>query len=107
MGVISSSKRGKFVDLSSLSVSIFAFSVPSFWIGLILLYFFSIQNHWFPRSLGEATGSGVGGCPNCCGISSLLPSLFVGGDSAYNCADLHQLWWLHAHYEEHHERHTH
>jgi peptide/nickel transport system permease protein len=63
MGVISSSKRGKFVDLSSLSVSIFAFSVPSFWIGLILLYFFSIQNHWFPRSLGEATGSGLGGAP--------------------------------------------
>src|SRR5271169_4643610 len=63
MGVISSSKRGKFVDLSSLSVSIFAFSVPSFWIGLILLYFFSIQNHWFPRSLGEATGSGAGGSP--------------------------------------------
>ncbi len=54
LGVISASKRGKFVDLSSLSVSIFAFSVPSFWIGLILLYFLAIQAHWFPLSLGSA-----------------------------------------------------
>ncbi len=58
MGVISASRRGKFVDLSSLSVSIFAFSVPSFWIGLILLYFFAIQYHWFPPSLSYATLGG-------------------------------------------------
>jgi peptide/nickel transport system permease protein len=55
MGVVSSARRGKFVDLSSLSVSIFAFSVPTFWIGLLLLYFFAIQNHWFPLGLGQAT----------------------------------------------------
>jgi len=60
MGVISSSKRGKFIDLSSLSVSIFAFSVPSFWIGLILLYFLAIRAHWFPIGLGSATSGGSG-----------------------------------------------
>ncbi len=58
MGVISASKRGKFVDLSSLSVSIFAYSVPSFWIGLLLLYFFAVQNHWFPVSLSTAVFPG-------------------------------------------------
>ena len=63
MGVISASRRGKFVDLSSSVSEHFRVLVPSFWIGLILLYFFSIQNHWFPRSLGEATGSGLGGAP--------------------------------------------
>lgn len=61
-GVISASKRGKFVDLSTLSVSIFAFSVPSFWIGLLLLYFLGIQYHLFPLSLGSAT-VGSGGTP--------------------------------------------
>ena len=61
MGVVSSSKRGKFVDLSSLSVSIFAFSVPSFWIGLILLYFLAIRAHWFPIGLGSATSGGSSG----------------------------------------------
>jgi len=54
LGVISASKRGKFVDLTSLSVSIFAFSVPTFWLGLLLLYFFAIQNNWFPNSLAQA-----------------------------------------------------
>jgi peptide/nickel transport system permease protein len=63
MGVVSSSRRGKFVDLSSLSLSIFAFSVPSFWIGLLLLYFLAIRTHWFPLSLGSATSSGIGGAP--------------------------------------------
>jgi peptide/nickel transport system permease protein len=61
MGVVSSSKRGKFVDLSSLSVSIFAYSVPSFWIGLILLYFLAIRTHWFPLGLGSATSGGSSG----------------------------------------------
>jgi ABC-type dipeptide/oligopeptide/nickel transport system permease component len=60
LGVLSSSKRGKFVDLSSLSISIFAFSVPSFWIGLILLYFLAIRAHWFPIGLGSATSGGGG-----------------------------------------------
>jgi peptide/nickel transport system permease protein len=55
LGVLSASKRGKFVDVSSLSVSIFAYSVPVFWIGLIAIYFLAVKNQWFPLSLGTAT----------------------------------------------------
>jgi peptide/nickel transport system permease protein len=55
LGLISASRRGKFIDLTNLSTSIFAFSIPSFWIGLIMIYFFTIANPWFPHSLGQAT----------------------------------------------------
>lgn len=59
LGVLSAAKRGKFVDIGSLSVSIFAYSVPVFWIGLIAIYFLAVKNPWFPLSLGSATlGSG-------------------------------------------------
>jgi peptide/nickel transport system permease protein len=54
-GVVSAAKRGKFVDLSSISVGVFSFSLPSFWIGGICLYFFATIYHWFPESLGQAT----------------------------------------------------
>jgi ABC-type dipeptide/oligopeptide/nickel transport system permease component len=54
LGVISASKRGKFIDIASLSTGIFAFSVPSFWIGLLLIYFLAVRVNWFPLSLGNA-----------------------------------------------------
>ena len=62
VGVASSARRGKAFDLSSLSVSLFFFSVPVFWIGWILLYFLAVQNHLFPLALGTAT-LGAGGIP--------------------------------------------
>ena len=55
LGVWSAAKRGKFVDVGSLSVAIFAYSVPVFWIGLIVIYFLCVKNQWFPLSLGIAT----------------------------------------------------
>jgi|BEDMetMinimDraft_1075159.scaffolds.fasta_scaffold02216_1 peptide/nickel transport system permease protein len=55
VGIVSASKRGKFVDISSVSVGIFSYSIPSFWIGLIVLYFFAVKYHFFPISLGAAT----------------------------------------------------
>lgn len=57
LGVVSASRRGKFIDLSSLSIGLFAFSVPSFWLGLLMIYFFEERYHWFPIGLGNATVS--------------------------------------------------
>jgi peptide/nickel transport system permease protein len=60
VGVVASAKRGKPFDLSSLSISLFFYSAPVFWIGWILLYFLAVQTHIFPVSLGLATmGSAV------------------------------------------------
>ena len=55
LGVLSAAKRGKFVDVGSLSVAVFAYSIPVFWIGLIAIYFLAVKNPWFPLSLGTAT----------------------------------------------------
>jgi peptide/nickel transport system permease protein len=60
VGVACSAKRGKFLDLSSLSVSLFFYSAPVFWLGWILLYFLAVQYHLFPVSLGIATMGGGG-----------------------------------------------
>jgi peptide/nickel transport system permease protein len=61
-GVVSAAKRGRFTDLTSISLGVFSFSLPSFWIGLLFLYFFAVANPWFPVGLGLAT-SGSGGTP--------------------------------------------
>jgi peptide/nickel transport system permease protein len=61
VGVISAARREKFVDLTSVSVGVFSFSLPSFWIGLLLLYLFAVANHWFPIGLGSATSSAAPG----------------------------------------------
>lgn len=57
LGVVSAARRGGFVDLSSISVGVFSFSLPSFWIGLLILYFFAVANPWFPLGLGAATSN--------------------------------------------------
>jgi peptide/nickel transport system permease protein len=59
-GVVSAARRGRFTDLASISVGVFSYSLPSFWIGLLMLYFFAVANPWFPLGLGLAT-SGAGG----------------------------------------------
>jgi peptide/nickel transport system permease protein len=61
VGVISAARREKFVDLASVSAGVFSFSLPSFWIGLLLLYVFAVANHWFPVGLGSATSAAAPG----------------------------------------------
>jgi len=62
VGIVCSAKRGKPFDITSLSISLFFFSAPVFWIGWILLYFLAVEAHLFPVSLGTAT-MGPGGVP--------------------------------------------
>jgi peptide/nickel transport system permease protein len=61
VGVVSAARRERFVDLTSVSVGVFSFSLPSFWIGLLLLYFFAVANPWFPVGLGQATSTAAPG----------------------------------------------
>jgi peptide/nickel transport system permease protein len=48
LGVIAAAKRGKTFDSANVSVSLVFFSVPSFWIGMMLLTIFSTKLGWFP-----------------------------------------------------------
>lgn len=54
LGVIAAQKRGSLLDLSLVSVSVFGQSMPSFWIGIMLVIFFSVRLQILPSS---GTGS--------------------------------------------------
>lgn len=52
LGVASAVWRRSWVDSLSMSVAMLGICAPSFWLGLVLISFFSFTLHWFP-----ATGS--------------------------------------------------
>lgn len=48
LGLVSGAKPGSWVDHSSRVVSLIGLCMPVFWIGLVLMYFFSLKLGWFP-----------------------------------------------------------
>jgi len=50
LGVIAAAKRGKMFDSFAVSSSLLFYSLPSFWIGMILLMVFHNWLGWFPGS---------------------------------------------------------
>ena len=49
-GVIAAQKRGGIYDSTSVLASLLTYSLPSFWIGMVLLVIFSYNLGWFPGS---------------------------------------------------------
>ena len=69
MGILSAVKQNSLIDIAVMILSIIGISMPIFWLGLILVKYFSIEWHLLP-----ATGSG--------GLLNLvLPSVTVGLNS--------------------------
>lgn len=66
LGVLSALKKETWVDQACLGFSLFGISVPSFYLGPLLVLFFSIKLDWFPVSGRELPGS------------FFLPSLTLG-----------------------------
>lgn len=50
IGIISAWKRGKKIDIISLSFSLISYAVPTFWLGIVLVTIFSVQLRIFPTS---------------------------------------------------------
>ncbi|SMP62568.1 ABC transporter permease [Anoxynatronum buryatiense] len=50
LGVISAWKRGSRVDVAALGFSLVTYSMPTFWLGIILIFVFSVSLRWFPTS---------------------------------------------------------
>ncbi len=48
MGIRSGWRRGSFFDRSSMITSLVLYSMPEFWLGMLLLLLFSAELHWFP-----------------------------------------------------------
>ena len=48
LGTIAGLKQGSWLDSASVSLSILGLSIPNFWLGLLLITFFSVHLHWLP-----------------------------------------------------------
>lgn len=64
-GAIAAYRRGSWLDTSVMVVSILGVSVPSFWLGLILMFVFAVRLQWLP-----VAGTGIG--------SLILPAVTLG-----------------------------
>ncbi|OLS36873.1 ABC transporter permease [Bacillus sp. MRMR6] len=47
-GIISATKKYTFTDVSIMITALFGLSMPNFWLGIMLIYFFSVNLGWFP-----------------------------------------------------------
>lgn len=66
LGMLAAVRRNTWVDRLAMFVALGGVSMPSFWLGLVLIFVFSLQLGWFP-----ATGQG--------GVSRLiLPAATIG-----------------------------
>ncbi|MEW6524264.1 MAG: nickel ABC transporter permease [Bacillota bacterium] len=69
-GVISASHHGSVVDSGVMVGAILGVSMPAFWLGLMLMYFFSLQLRWLPVQ-GMGTWKHM-----------VLPAIVLGSGSA-------------------------
>ena len=52
LGVLSALKHNTWLDSLSMALALVGVSMPIFWFGLLLIFFFSVQLQWFP-SIGQ------------------------------------------------------
>jgi ABC-type dipeptide/oligopeptide/nickel transport system permease component len=50
LGIVAAARRGSAVDTAAMSVALLGTSVPSFWLGLLLIIVFGVQLGWLPVS---------------------------------------------------------
>lgn len=74
-GVLAASKQGGVLDRLVSAVSLFGYSMPSFWLGLMLIYFFSVKVSIFPPG---GMNSPLGGGFADLGKHLVLPAITLG-----------------------------
>lgn len=47
-GIVSATRKYSFADVSLMVIALFGMSMPNFWLGIMLIYFFSVELGWFP-----------------------------------------------------------
>ena len=50
LGILAAVKRGSSIDTSSMIASVVGWSMPNFWIGLMLIILFGVWLRWLPTS---------------------------------------------------------
>lgn len=73
-GIISATKQYSWTDVSIMIIALLGVSLPSFWFGLMLIFYFSVQIQIFPVS-GWGTW-----------MHMVLPALTLGASGAKNCS---------------------
>lgn len=58
IGVKSAVRRYSLFDDVATMASMIALSIPTFWFGLVAIYFFSLKLHWFPAGNMYTIGNG-------------------------------------------------
>ena len=57
VGILAAVKQNSFIDMFVMMFSFLFISMPSFWLGLVMLFVFSFQLRWFPAIGGETGGN--------------------------------------------------
>jgi len=61
LGGIAAWRRGSRTDIGLSAAHLFVYSMPHYWLAMLLLFVFSFRLGWFP--LGRATSGGLSGLP--------------------------------------------
>lgn len=56
-GVVAGSRRGSRTDAGTVVTSLFFWSLPTFWTGLVLIFVFGVWLHWLPISGSSTPGA--------------------------------------------------
>ncbi|MGI8854779.1 MAG: nickel ABC transporter permease [Thermomicrobiales bacterium] len=69
-GMLAAIRRGSLIDTASMIVALIGVSMPGFWLGLMLIFFFAVRLGWLPTS-------GTGGIKHL-----ILPAITLGVGNA-------------------------
>lgn len=53
LGLLAALRRNTWVDTGAMTVALAGVSMPSFWLGILLIYFFAVKLDWFPLTGNE------------------------------------------------------
>jgi peptide/nickel transport system permease protein len=53
LGLLAALRRNTWVDTGAMTLALAGVSMPSFWLGILLIYFFAVRLDWFPLT-GDA-----------------------------------------------------
>jgi peptide/nickel transport system permease protein len=74
LGIYSGWRRGGKLDVSSMGVSLVLYSMPEFWLGMLLILLFSTTLGWFPASGRASVGGDLTGLAH---FADVLNHLFL------------------------------
>lgn len=73
-GMLAAYRRGRWLDLGTMGVSMVGMATPSFVLGLLLMFFFAVKLRWLPVSGYRPLAEGIGPTLR----SLILPSVTLG-----------------------------